>query len=129
MRARHVVIVTGSRNWADEEAIERILTNAFPQLVVEGGNAGGADRIARDWAKANGIDSETFPANWLRHGIKAGPLRNGLMLRSYPNATVIAFPLGGPGTRNCIKQARALRMTVHVYDENGDLVTTRQEET
>lgn len=123
---KHVVIVTGSRHWADDEAIGRILTNACPHVVVDGGCPTGADKIAREWAKTNRIESKTIKANWVRHGLKAGPLRNSLMLNTFPGATVIAFPLDGPGTRDCIRQARAKRMTVRVYDENGQLMSAQE---
>lgn len=109
-----VVIVTGSRLWADPEPIYSALDNSCPTLVVQGG-ALGADAIAREWAKATGTQCRTFHANWLKHGKRAGPLRNGLMLRSYPGALVLAFPLDGPGTADCMRQARELRMRVTVY--------------
>lgn len=109
----HIVIVTGSRDWADEQAIYNALDNACPSLVVEGG-ARGADAIARQWAKTTGTPNKTFHANWRHHGRRAGPLRNRLMLQSYPTAIVLAFPLGGPGTADCMRQARALKMQVIV---------------
>lgn len=110
-----VVIVTGSRLWADEERIYAALDAAKPTLVVHGG-ARGADAIAHDWATLRGVPSRTFTANWLRYGRRAGPLRNGVMLRAYPKALVLAFPLDGPGTRDCIRQARGLGMHVRVEE-------------
>lgn len=111
---RHVVIVTGSRDWADEEAIYRALDDSCASLVIEGG-ARGADAIARQWAKETGTKNRTFHANWLKYGRRAGPLRNKLMLNAYPDAIVLAFPLDGPGTWNCIEQARELRMRVLIH--------------
>jgi len=108
------VIVTGSRHWGDEEPIYRALDDACPTLVVQGG-AAGADAIARQWAKETRTPIRTFHANWLKHGRRAGPLRNGLMLRAYPQAIVLAFPLDGPGTADCMRQARELGMRVIVY--------------
>lgn len=110
-----VVIVTGSRDWADAEFIGEKLGDALPKLIVQGGCPTGADAIARDWARENGVRCVTFNANWLKHGRAAGPLRNGLMLRSYPDALVMAFPLDGPGTWDCIRQAKTMGMLVRVY--------------
>lgn len=118
----NVVIITGSRDWGDEDSLIRVLENACPHLVVEGGCPRGADAIAREWAKRYGVRNTTYRANWAKHGRAAGPLRNGLMLRSHPDAHVLAFPLGGGGTEDCIRQARALGMHVSVYDVMGILV-------
>lgn len=115
------IIVTGSREWANVAVIESVLTDACPDLVVHGG-AQGADQIADDWAKANGIDRDVFRANWTAFGKSAGPVRNGRMLKAYQHARVVAFPLKGPGTKDCIKQARALRMEVFVYGPDGKLL-------
>ena len=114
-----VVIVTGSRHWADEEAIHKALEEARPTLVVQGG-ASGVDALARAWAMVNGVQCRTFHANWYLHGRRAGPMRNGAMLRAYPQALVLAFPLDGPGTADCIRQARDLRMRVLVYRDALD---------
>ena len=118
---RHVIIVTGSRVWSAERVIVRVLEDAMPDLVVEGG-AAGADAIARAWCRANGIECKTFRANWSALGKRAGHERNGRMLAAYPTASVRAFPLGGPGTADCMRQARALGMRVCAYDIEGRLL-------
>lgn len=101
---RKVVIVTGSRNWCNQRIIYEALSNYAPDLVVQGG-AKGADAIAKRWAAEGKIPCETFHAEWGVYGRAAGHLRNGLMLDSHPGAMVFAFPLGGPGTADCIRQA------------------------
>ena len=108
------VIVTGSRYWADFETIAAALRDECPDVVIHGG-AKGADEIAGLWAALRGVSVKVYYADWRRHGPRAGPLRNGLMLRSHPGAVVLAFPLDGPGTRNCILQAKDLGMTVKVF--------------
>lgn len=112
------VIVTGSRNWADWAAIGRALDELQPSLVIQGG-ARGADRWARMWCEARGVECRTYAADWERHGKRAGFLRNDLMLASHPTALVIAFPLDGPGTWGCIDSARRMGMRVRVYGPNG----------
>lgn len=115
-----VIIVTGSRDWADSEAIGLVLTNACPSLVVQGG-ARGADRMALEWAKDNGVAHETFHANWRQYGKIAGRVRNCRMLDAFPEAKVVAFPLDGPGTKHCIAEAQRRGMSVFVYGEGGGL--------
>jgi len=109
------IIVTGSRDWTDEATIHRVLTDARPGLVVHGACPTGADKIADDWCWANGVECRPFEARWAALGKRAGPIRNGHMLAAYPTARVVAFPLGGPGTADCVAQAKALGMDVRVY--------------
>lgn len=119
---QHVIIVTGSREWTDWRGLHQVLANACPDLIVQGGCPAGADDMARLWAMLNGVMSKTFHANWKKLGRRAGPERNTRMLMAYPRAIVVAFPLGGPGTRHCIAEAQRLGMKVHVYGEGGRLL-------
>lgn len=104
------VIVTGGRDFKDKDMIAKNLSKLNPTLVIEGG-AKGADRLAREWAKANGVDFKTVDADWTKYGLGAGHKRNRAMLDMFPNAVVLAFP-GNKGTRNCVLQATARKRTV-----------------
>lgn len=108
------VIVTGSREWADPDRIYKALFDARPSLVIQGGCHTGADMYARAWARVQRVPCKSYDANWQKHGRRAGPLRNGLMLRSHPDALVLAFPLDGPGTKDCVRQAK--RAGMHVIE-------------
>jgi hypothetical protein len=108
------VMVTGSRDWADAQAIEDALEG---QLVEHGaitlvhGAARGADSIADKWARrriAEGakIHVERYPANWNKYGKRAGPLRNQKMVDLGADV-VLGFPIAGSvGTRHAMKAAR-----------------------
>jgi hypothetical protein len=121
-----VVIVTGSRKWLAPGTVTAALDEHAPDLVVHGGcYVGvrprvclGADYWAHRWCSTTDTDEYIFRAKW-SHGKKAGPLRNKAMLLAYPNAVVLAFPLGGPGTADCMRQAKRLGMRVieHAYPE------------
>jgi hypothetical protein len=117
---RKVVIVTGSRNWTDSRIVYDALESESPDLVVHGGCATGADQCAHLWCVVAYADEVTLRARWRVNGKldrSAGPRRNLRMLRAYPGATVLAFPLGdSPGTRGCIELARGLGMLVKVCD-------------
>lgn len=78
--------------------------------VIAGG-ATGADTVAKEWALSWGLTFTEYKADWTRYGKAAGPIRNELMLSAEQPNLVIAFP-GGSGTRNMIKQARALSVPV-----------------
>jgi hypothetical protein len=112
-----VVIVTGSRHWENQRLVWQALDQHKPDLVVHGGCETGADEHADRWAKRRQVDTRTFRAKWgERYEIdrSAGPRRNRKMLEAYPSAIVLAFPQGGPGTADCMSQARELRMHVEI---------------
>jgi predicted Rossmann-fold nucleotide-binding protein len=74
-------------------------------LLINGG-ADGADSLAAQWARDNGIEVMTVIADWRTHGKKAGPMRNEKMIRLGQPDLVVAFP-GGRGTEDVIRRAKA----------------------
>lgn len=122
-----LVVITGSRDWTDADAIHADLS-CIEQAgrlwgVVEGA-ARGADRIAGRWAEEaqrRGIYWMTMPADWQAHGRKAGPLRNRQML-AYAQSTaeaegvlpvVLAYPLPGSiGTLDMMRVCAAAGLRV-----------------
>lgn len=100
------VMVTGSRDYTDEETVNQHLTRLVPTVVLHG-DAPGADTIAKRWAIDHGIPALGIPAAWDFYGRKvAGPKRNGWLLDENPDI-VIAFPLPqSRGTWNAVDQAR-----------------------
>jgi len=103
------VIVTGSRDWTDYEAVFTALNRFYQEawdralgdddpdfrLIVVQGGAAGADAAARVWVdftRAQGypVEQETWEANWTPYGRVAGPRRNKAMVEA--GATeVLAF--------------------------------------
>lgn len=105
------VIVTGSRYLTDYDLLVDALDALDPTLVIHGG-ANGADALAGFWALDNLVSVQIYPANWARDGRRAGPIRNAIMLSQNQDATLLAFPRGGPGTAGCIRLAHEYRMRV-----------------
>jgi len=97
------VVVTGGRDFNDETLIKRTLDLFDIGHLVHGGCTG-VDSLAEKYCKENKIPFTRMPANWLMHGIAAGPIRNAEMLERFPNAILIAFP-GGKGTASCKREA------------------------
>jgi predicted Rossmann-fold nucleotide-binding protein len=101
------VLVCGSRKFRDRALVntelDRLLADRGIRVVIEGGSTG-ADRLAREWAYSRSVSFITFPANWMRYGRAAGPIRNTQMLREGHPDLVVAFP-GGDGTKNMKGQA------------------------
>jgi hypothetical protein len=84
--------------------------------VLIAGGARGADTLAEEWAKAQGIQCEVYMADWEGLGRKAGPIRNQQMLDEGKPDLVIAFP-GGRGTADMVRRAREAGVeTVEVRD-------------
>lgn len=115
------VLVCGSRDWTNAEAIYDRLESLVPvEPWLEGptimhGDARGADKIAADIALDLGLWVEAYPADWERHGKAAGPIRNLQMLDQQPDL-VIAFQRNGSrGTQHTIDEARKRGIPVEVY--------------
>lgn len=100
------VLVTGSRAWVDVFAIRSRLAALPPGSTVVVGDARGADRIAARVARSLGLDVVVYPADWSKHGRRAGILRNLAMLDE-PLDRVLAFYIAdSPGTAHAIAEAR-----------------------
>jgi hypothetical protein len=120
------VLVTGGRKYNDAkaraiifQALDKIHSVKPINLIIHGackdpktGKQCGADLVAQDWALANEVDYQGWPAKWARFGNSAGPRRNAVMavaLASTPGAKVcVAFP-GGAGTEDMVDRAMNLQ--------------------
>lgn len=102
------VLVCGDRHWADKDKIREVLSSVPNLEAVIEGEAKGADTLAREVAEELGVPVLPFPANWVRYGRAAGPIRNRQMLGGKPDL-VIAFHnnIGeSRGTKNMLGLAK-----------------------
>lgn len=91
------ILVTGSRTWNDDEAVTQAITRqvvayaeAHPELgggptdwvtVVHGDCPIGADAIADEFCtRVTYWNVERYPADWRKHGRRAGFVRNAEMV-------------------------------------------------
>jgi hypothetical protein len=101
------VLVCGGRYYNDRDE----LFNRLDALLVGGdvvichGGASGADTLAGEWASERSVKCVVYRAGWDKHGKRAGPMRNQLMLDDFKPALVVAFP-GGRGTADMIAKAQ-----------------------
>lgn len=103
------LLVCGGRDFTRRALLFRTLDQLHVErqftAMIQGG-ARGADELARLWAKTHPeIKRYVAHANW-ETGRGAGHARNRRMLDWCPDL-VVAFPTGGPGTADMMKQARA----------------------
>lgn len=108
------VLVCGGRNFCDLDGAHNRLDAMHYEkpisLIIEGG-ASGADRLGREWAGQNRVDSDTYFADWKTHGKAAGPIRNQRMIDEGKPDLVLAFP-GGRGTADMVRRARTAGIEV-----------------
>lgn len=107
------LLITGSRDWWDAHLLKTTihywvsLLLDEPVTLVHGNCPIGADALAEQYAIARGWQPEPVSANWTEHGLRAGPLRNQLMVDLGADL-VLAFPLpGSKGTWDTVRRARA----------------------
>lgn len=110
--------VTGGRDYDNHHAVVNALSCLPPDAILVHGDATGADTLCvEQWGDIHERDTEAHPADWLRHGKAAGPIRNQQMIDSGLDL-LIAFP-GGRGTADMTRRARAAGVPV-VFAETGD---------
>lgn len=101
------ILVCGGRDFKRFNLFHDVMEATAKQgdTVIHGHCSTGADRFADLFARRNGLNVQSFPADWLRHGKAAGPIRNQQMIDEGKPDIVIAFP-GGRGTADMVSRAR-----------------------
>ncbi len=123
------IIVSGSRDWTDGAIIDKVVASIVSEFSTDihivHGAARGADKHFAWYAYKHGIPIENihgYPADWKRHNLAAGPIRNREMLDKHPEATLlVAFPLlTSKGTCDMIDEARKRGLEIRIYDSKGE---------
>ncbi len=120
------VIVTGSRDLADNSLVERVLDELLYRhgalIVVHGACPRGADAHADRWARTRqaigaNILIDRYPANWERIGRAAGMARNAEMVKAGADLCLAFFQPGATnrGTAHCAKLATRAGIKVRRY--------------
>ncbi|MGW6535198.1 DUF2493 domain-containing protein [Streptomyces sp. NPDC055051] len=112
-----LILVTGSRDWPDARTVEQEIFRALYEaktphreaLLIHGACPTGADAHADRYATSTGMNVRRFPADWERHGKRAGYLRNADMVALVPDVC-LAFILDG---------SRGASMTANLAQEAG----------
>ena len=118
------LLVCGSRAYGFEPMLRRTLDALHAEspvhTVIEGG-ARGADALGARWALDQGIEVETYPADWGRHGKRAGYLRNVEMLEQGKPDFVLAFVirLNGDTADQALAASRGTAMMVQLAKDAG----------
>jgi hypothetical protein len=116
------IVVAGGRDFNNYELLKERLNYYLQNLpkdkiVIISGAARGADSLGEQYASEHGLKCERFPADWDRHGRKAGILRNEDMANN--SDALIAFYDGkSRGTGHMIGycKRKGLKVKVVSYD-------------
>lgn len=106
-----VLLIAGSRDFPDLEAVKRFVESLPLTVIVISGNARGVDKTAQAAALRRGMKVEVYPAIWTAKGSfnpAAGLERNSQMVERA--TVVVAFHDGkSRGTLDTIKKASAVK--------------------
>lgn len=110
------IIVAGSRSfdcyWLLESKLDFYIGGH--QLVqIVSGTARGADQLGERYAENRGLSIERFPADWDKHGKRAGYVRNEQMAR-YATHAVIFWDGSSRGTASMIKLCKTYNLKYRV---------------
>lgn len=93
-----------------DRALNTYLGSGDVDCVIQGG-ASGADKLARNWAHAHGVQVITYEYQHSK-GKRGGPARNrAMMADNYKDSVCLAFP-GGVGTASAKRFAKELGIPV-----------------
>jgi hypothetical protein len=127
--AEYRVLVTGSREWADRDLLERVLGAMLqrhrPLVIVHGKCGAGADMMAARWVamvrRENfSVREEPHPARWDLLGKAAGHARNQEMADLGADVCLAFYWKGAEnaGTSDCVARATAAGIPVEgIYGE------------
>ncbi|MGK5530885.1 SLOG family protein [Streptomyces sp. URMC 129] len=108
------VLVTGSRDWPAPEVVYMALWElsagaSRPLTVVHGACPTGADSAASHWARYHSTMAieEKHPADWEKHGKKAGPIRNQEMVNLGADVCFAFIKDNSQGASHCAQLALA----------------------
>lgn len=126
------ILVTGSRDWTDRDAIARALSAAHRSLheqhydrpmdpesdpiiiLVSGACPTGADALAEDvWGR---LPLERHPADWRRYGKRAGFVRNAGMVSSGASICLAFIRNGSRGASMTAALAEKAGIATYRYE-------------
>ena len=125
------VLVTGSRDWWNEDVIRQALILHEPDIVIQGG-ARGADSIAYKICKELEIVCVRVPAKWKTGGggKAEGVFRNGRMLGDWKPHIVLAFHdnlfKGSRGTFDMCSRSTKAEVKTYLHHSNGKSVVLEE---
>lgn len=117
------MLVTGSRDWTDINRLCREIiwfaTVSQNVTLVHGACPTGADDIADDFGTTHGWTIERHPADWGRHGRRAGFVRNAAMVSAGAEVCLAFIKNKSSGATMCADLAEKAGIPTHRFTEDG----------
>ena len=108
-------IIAGSRTITNPHVIAKAIAQADWEIsCVVSGTARGVDKLGEQWAEANGVDIDRYPAQWDTHGKAAGYRRNVVMAEN-ADAAIVIWDGKSKGAKHMIDIAKAHNLRLLTY--------------
>jgi hypothetical protein len=122
---QYVVIVTGAREWHDScpmrmvlgRCLENCSRMGLDMILHVGDCKTGIDFYARTWAAAMGVTVHEYIADWGKHKLASGPIRNSEMVDAGGDICFAFWDLKekNSGTFDCFKKTIRAGIKTEVY--------------
>jgi hypothetical protein len=111
--------IVGSRHFPSREVVRLFLTSIPQDTVIVSGGAEGVDSWSVEIGRSLGMETLVFQPDWQRHGRKAGPIRNAVIVGNIDE--LVAFWDGqSRGTLNTVALAAEAGLPTRVFDRTGN---------
>jgi len=110
-------IIAGSRDITDYGLVLSVIHEVLLQwniTTVICGMARGVDSLGERWANESGVPVEYYPADWDRHGKRAGYVRNEEMADN-ADALIAIWDGESPGTESMIDIAETHGLDIFIH--------------
>lgn len=108
-------IVAGSRSCNDYKSVKTAIESCGWDISsIVSGAAKGVDLLGERYARENAYRIERYPADWSKHGRRAGFMRNEIMGNN-ADALVAIWDGISSGTRHMIEYAQSKGLLTYVY--------------
>lgn len=117
------VLVCGGRDWKYGPNLIAEQLEIVGATVVIHGAARGADLAGKTAGKRLGLKVISFPADWDRYGLAAGPIRNQKMLDEGKPDMVLAFHDDiekSTGTKDMVRRAKKAGVSCVIFKGSGE---------
>ena len=111
-------VIAGGRNFEPEDKHAEWLITLLEELNIDtvlSGCATGADSFGEGIAYSMRLKVKEYPADWMKYGNKAGPIRNEQMAKDAE--VLILFP-GGRGTADMERRAVAHGLAIYKWADH-----------
>lgn len=114
------IIIAGSRDFDDYALVKSrmafyLSNQKLSDVEIVSGGARGADALGERLARDFNLKLKIFPADWEKHGKKAGYLRNEQMAQ-YADCLVAFWDGESRGTKHMIDLANGFKLKVRVVE-------------